>query len=238
MRLPFLSLMVLLMVAAPVMRVEAEAPIIPFDASGGFIKTWLVCGPFKLYLNEEDKAKGEKPGGFYTDVLSGHGGETAPQIVEGQSETFLGQTAAWKRCLAQDAGVDLDSAIGRDMDVFAYGYSIIQCTRAEACILSIGSNDGIRVWVNGEEVLDKSGPRGFNPDDDLIPVVLKEGENSILVKVQEFGNRWAFCARFLPFDDERVSDQLGLSARNRSAWSTSRTSLTSVHARLSAAGPT
>lgn len=210
MRLPFLSLMVLLMVAAPVMRVEAEAPIIPFDASGGFIKTWLVCGPFKLYLNEEDKAKGEKPGGFYTDVLSGHGGETAPQIVEGQSETSLGQTAAWKRCLAQDAGVDLDSAIGRDMDVFAYGYSIIQCTRAEACILSIGSNDGIRVWVNGEEVLDKSGPRGFNPDDDLIPVVLKEGENSILVKVQEFGNRWAFCARFLPFDDERVSDQLGL----------------------------
>lgn len=210
MRLVIFGLVVLSMMVIPVMRVDAEAPILPYDSSGAFIRTWLICGPFPLFLNDEDKANDARPRGFYTDFLSGHGGELSPKIVEGQTESFEGHSAAWKRCHVQDTSVDFDAAFGRDSNVFAYGFSIVQCTRAEACVLSIGSNDGIRVWVNGEEVLDKPGPRGLNPDDDLIPVVLHEGENTILVKVQELGNRWAFCARFLPFDHERVTDQLGL----------------------------
>jgi hypothetical protein len=36
-------------------------------------------------------------------------------------------------------------------------------------------------------------------DDELILVRLQKGRNRLLLKIEERGNRWEFCARPLPF---------------------------------------
>ena len=45
-----------------------------------------------------------------------------------------------------------------------------------------------------------TGARGLFADDDKIPVFLKKGQNKLLLKIEERGNDWGFCVRFLPFD--------------------------------------
>ena len=41
--------------------------------------------------------------------------------------------------------------------------------------------------------------RGVKVDGDLIPVLLKKGKNTLLLKVEQHGNKWGFCLRFHPF---------------------------------------
>jgi hypothetical protein len=51
-------------------------------------------------------------------------------------------------------------------------------------------------------VLDCPGPRGLQMDHNLVPVALRPGANSVLLKIEERGNRWGFACRFLPLTHE------------------------------------
>ena len=64
-----------------------------------------------------------------------------------------------------------------------YYYRTIDVTAPRKMVLRFGSDDGIKVWLNGKEVLAKKVDRGAAPDQDLVPVMLKQGENQLLVKV-------------------------------------------------------
>ena len=49
--------------------------------------------------------------------------------------------------------------------------------------IGLGSDDGIEFWVNGEKVLSKDVPRGAAPDQDRVMASLKQGTNSVLLKI-------------------------------------------------------
>ena len=68
--------------------------------------------------------------------------------------------------------------------------------------LALGSNDGARVWLNDEMVFDLHTGRGAAPRQNEINVRLNEGENFLLVKVENLGARWALYVSFN--DPERV----------------------------------
>ncbi len=53
--------------------------------------------------------------------------------------------------------------------------------------LSLGSDDAIKVWVNGAEVLSKKVNRGLAADQDKITVQIKPGENKLLMKIINAG---------------------------------------------------
>ena len=53
--------------------------------------------------------------------------------------------------------------------------------------LSLGSDDGIRVYLNGKIVLDNNVGRGAAPDQDKIILSLKKGLNLVLVKIHNGG---------------------------------------------------
>ena len=52
-------------------------------------------------------------------------------------------------------------------------------------VLTFGSDDGIKVWLNGAVVNAKNVTRGFNVDEDQVPAKLKKGWNTLLVKVTQ-----------------------------------------------------
>lgn len=61
--------------------------------------------------------------------------------------------------------------------------------------LGIGSDDGVKVWVNGELVNDQWIRRISRLDDDVIPLKLRKGKNPILIKIQNMQGHWSFTAR-------------------------------------------
>ena len=49
--------------------------------------------------------------------------------------------------------------------------------------VSLGSDDGIKVWLNGVEILANNIDRGCHPDQEHVDLVLKKGENKFLLKI-------------------------------------------------------
>jgi hypothetical protein len=67
-------------------------------------------------------------------------------------------------------------------------------------VLSLGSNDAIKVWLNGEVEFENNVARGTEPDQDRLPLYLQEGEYDLLFKVANYGNASGFY--FKAFDDD------------------------------------
>lgn len=64
---------------------------------------------------------------------------------------------------------------------------------AQDAVLTFGSDDGVKAWLNGQVVHGNNATRGFSPDQDQVNVKLKEGWNSLLVKVTQGGADWAIA---------------------------------------------
>jgi hypothetical protein len=179
--------------------VSSQTPVIEYQ-TGEWIQTWLLCGPVQLEKPTEAISDIEHIPGFETDFLMDIGGETNPEIKPGQTITYDDQTVTWFEHSTQDSLIDLDAAVSPKEYVIAYAYCEIESPADKVCLLAIGSNDGGRAWLNGEQIWDRPEGRGLIPDDDRIPVLLKKGQNSLLIKIEERGNLWGFCSRFLKFD--------------------------------------
>jgi hypothetical protein len=63
--------------------------------------------------------------------------------------------------------------------------------------LLIGSDDGVRIWLNGDLVHTNPAYRGAYPDQDGIPVHLKKGWNTLLIKVLQGAGGWGYYVRFV-----------------------------------------
>ena len=59
----------------------------------------------------------------------------------------------------------------------------------------MGSDDGIKIWLNGELVNDKWIRRISRIDDDIVPLRLKKGKNQLLIKIQNATGDWSFIYR-------------------------------------------
>ena len=49
--------------------------------------------------------------------------------------------------------------------------------------MSLGSDDAIKVWFNGTEVAGEQSDRGVAPDQEKLVLQLKQGENTLLLKI-------------------------------------------------------
>lgn len=168
----------------------------------GYLRTWLVCGEFPNPPHEGDQQYDHSPPcvGFETDYLSALGGEAAAQPKAGQTvKRPDGTAAAWTEHTSPKDVIDLTKLFpGRPTDnVVAYAYTTVERPAAGKAILAAGSDDGIRIWVNGKLVHDHLVARGTRPDEDIVDVELRKGVNHLLVKVEQGGGGWGFVLRAL-----------------------------------------
>ena len=75
---------------------------------------------------------------------------------------------------------------------------------AGPAVLSLGSDDGVKVWLNGRVVHDKPGTRGVRENDDTIPLELAAGENRLLLKIINSGGFCGFYFRLGSFQDREI----------------------------------
>jgi hypothetical protein len=71
--------------------------------------------------------------------------------------------------------VNLDEAVSGREPVFVYAYTEIYVAEPGFWKLSFGSNDGGRLWLNGQQIWDYAPNRGIYQDQDVLPVLLNKG---------------------------------------------------------------
>jgi len=61
--------------------------------------------------------------------------------------------------------------------------------------LRLGSDDGVKVWLNGALIWSNDVIRNVKADDDIVPVNLKSGRNQLLVKITQISDGWGLMFR-------------------------------------------
>ena len=80
----------------------------------------------------------------------------------------------------------------------AYGSIVLNSPRMQETIMHIGSDDSIRVWLNGVLVYTNPADRGAKDYQNNFPVTLKQGNNVLLVAIYQGGGWWS---GFLGFEN-------------------------------------
>lgn len=70
-------------------------------------------------------------------------------------------------------------------NVIFYFAATLDSAASQPAVLSIGSDDGIQVWLNGEKVHDAKVTRALTPGEDKVKVELKPGKNLLLLKLDQ-----------------------------------------------------
>lgn len=108
-----------------------------------------------------------------------------------------GATIHWRAVTSWGDTVNLSDDNGLKRDLAGYAFATIERKQAGKALLSIGSDESVRVWVNGVQVLDRRTTRQLTPDEDQVEVDLKAGENALLLRVEQRQGPWTFTARAL-----------------------------------------
>ncbi len=151
------------------------------QAVAGTIEQWHIIGPFpgakagKVTLNDPTPID-----------------ETAKPDLKA-SYKVNGKTLKWQKIATRKKGfVDLAAELGGAEQVIAYGYAEVESIHPRETVLRCGSDDGIKIWLNGKVVHTVEVARGYSPRVDEVAIQLEEGVNRILVKVDNYVAGWGF----------------------------------------------
>ncbi len=143
-----------------------------------FITDWQLIGPF-------DNPDGK---GLITPF--------APEKEfnsEKEYSGYGGETVRWQTYKSDISGyIDFTKIFKQHEDGVAYAYRDFKSEENKNVNIGIGSNDGVRMWLNGKLVLDNQTLRKAEPKQDMLTLSFKKGDNKILMKVDQFGGGWGF----------------------------------------------
>jgi hypothetical protein len=152
----------------------------PWHGLGSFdFKTW---GDIKNPFPPEDQLP--------KMVLNGPG----PDLTLTYTGT-KGTTAAWKTLGNKLNDVvsfyPFTPAVNQEF-VTGYLHATATVDKPMSVDVQMGSDDGLRFWLNGTLLVDFDGPRGMSLDDHKVRLDFKPGVNHILVKVSQGKGGWEF----------------------------------------------
>ncbi len=139
-------------------------------------------------------------GPFDNENLKGLVTTYEPEVKFDTTHVYTGKNNAkikWQRYNNNVSGyIDFAKMYQPNEYVVAYARRDLVLDQDEVIKLGIGSNDGIRIWVDGKLVLDRQVSRTARVNDDIVTLNLKKGVHSLLVKVDQTGLGWGFyCAK-------------------------------------------
>ncbi|MBL9190176.1 MAG: hypothetical protein JNK23_22030 [Opitutaceae bacterium] len=134
---------------------------------------------------------------FNSDWFTDAGGPASVRPVAGQKQDVDDAKLTWRAVKPQDGLVDFLGGASYNSHDYCVGYAWTEVEVPEAtdAWLGIGSDDGLKVWLNGELVNDKWQQRTSRLDDEVVPLRLKKGANHFLIKIQNAKGLWSFTAR-------------------------------------------
>ncbi|MGB8490110.1 MAG: serine hydrolase [Bacteroidales bacterium] len=163
----------------------------------GIFNRWLLLGSIPICQdnqNSEDQAL--QKAAFDKDYILPSG---SSQFVNTKKLFILNSYYQWQFVQEDNGIIDLTKRIVDNAFAITYAYARIDMPEEQEFILGAGSDDAIKIWVNGNLIHSNWAARGLLVDNDLIHIKFKKGRNDILVKIQNRGGSCAFtCRAILP----------------------------------------
>jgi alpha-galactosidase len=154
----------------------------------GVVARWHVLGPFK---GEPGQATLETDTPFERDLATLAERRGAVDVTKPVGWGDV--TMTWRAACAGKRGlVDLGKLLGDVEWAVAYGYAEVESVHARDTLLKCGSDDGIKIWLNGEQIHANEVGRAYLPGNDEVAVRLDTGINRLLVKVVNYTGGWGF----------------------------------------------
>ncbi len=157
---------------------------------GQFLRNWLFLGPVDVPW---------QGGGYFPDE------ETSNKFFDTESlnlERFESQVKVagndyeWTALHSEYGVIDL-TAVFDQWFVVAYAWAMVEMPEQTDAVLGIGSDDCVKVWLNGKLVYEHRGGRGVIADSDRVPVTFNKGRNQLVLKILNYGGPWGFTCRLL-----------------------------------------
>lgn len=73
----------------------------------------------------------------------------------------------------------------------AYAYRRIEADRDTTAVIGLGSDDGLRAWLNGQVVVEAAVERALSPGEHRVALRLRKGVNHFLAKVTQGKGEWS-----------------------------------------------
>ncbi|MCJ7679115.1 MAG: hypothetical protein MUP70_00170, partial [Candidatus Aminicenantes bacterium] len=150
-----------------------------------FIRDWNLIGPF------------DAPDMSYLQTVYPPEREIDPE------KSYQGKTGpvSWGIIHAPENGfIRLEDSVQPSERGLIYALSYVLSSEERDALMKIGSDDGVRIWINEDLVHTNPAYRGAYPDQDTLSVHLTKGWNRILIKVLQGAGGWGFYARFVDPD--------------------------------------
>ncbi len=167
--------------------------------NGEFLHDFMVIGSFPNLLPEGVTDYFHLDAtclGFKKDYLVATDGEEKAMPYIGQVVKYDdGKQKAWQKIHSDTDMVDLRKVFSPNEKVVAYAAIYINSDKEQEKIMGIGSNDGMKVWFNGEMLIKVHKPRTVKKDDEYLKLKLKKGLNLLLIKIEQGFGGWGFILR-------------------------------------------
>lgn len=148
-----------------------------------FVSDWWLIGPFD---NINDQGLVMKYG---------------PEDKFDTKMTFTGignREVKWNSYNNSISGyIDFTKVFHSSENGVAYAGRIIRVDEDMLVKIGIGSNDGVRMWLNDKLVLDHKVLRKAEPNQEILYLPFKKGDNTVLIKIDQAGGGWGFYFSFI-----------------------------------------
>lgn len=173
--------------ADPAVQAEAKAALVQLTQklglfNGAFIQDWLVSGPYRK---------------------AGAAGALAVfEVAFGPEKP--GAKVEW-RAVPRGEQVNLALLFPGEESCAAYLKAEVISPAATDALLLLGSDDGVKAWLNGKVVHANNVDRGDVADQDKAPIRLAKGSNELLLKITQGGGGWSARARIVGADGQPIA---------------------------------
>ena len=168
-------------------------------------------GPWLWMLLPTSEPGGAKAAASGVDALArASGGSVTEQHIAANGATAgdaVGDRVWTPGKLSPSGGDNIThmlNAIGLGGDVehhVVYGSIVLDAPREQNTTMYVGTDDAVKVWLNGTLVHNNPVDRAAGDYQDSFPVVLKEGKNILLVAVYDWKYAWS---GFFGFEEDAV----------------------------------
>jgi cysteine-rich repeat protein len=175
---------------------NGEQPLDASPTAEGFLGVWLAAGPFG------GRSSGDRCLPVSDPVIDeGDDGRVVPALGEAAGRE------TWRVLDSGGARVDLAGpygSIGAPREVYLGAW--VRSAAPTEATLALGPDDGARVWIDGDVVLEVAGCQGTNVDQFTAPVSLTGEWQRVLVKIYDQGGGWGTYLRFKDGEGDPITD--------------------------------
>jgi hypothetical protein len=176
----------------------------------GFIKNWLIVGPFPN--------PGERPDnkGYGIDYLKDYGGEAGHTPAAGLEIATGGAKEGEKRPVTWQAYAGTDSTINffdvphlkledQQDDILTYSACWVESEKDQEVEVRVGSDDGYKLWIDHKHIKNVHEYRAVDTDQETYTLQLAAGKKTLLlIKVDQDWGGYCFMLRLVTKDGKKA----------------------------------